>query len=616
MHSGEPQTPQRKTESEGSLLVRGHLEEMKEEGGGREGVERIFVGGLGGSVTAGDIHKTFSSLGTVNTVEFVRSKGRSFAYMEFSPSSQNSLPKLFSTYNGCAWKGGKLRLEKAKEHYLVRLTREWAEDAQSLNKTTCDDVDPNAVLPSSDHPKKILNSEMMPLRLFFPRLKKVKSLPFKGTGKHKYSFQRVEVPPLPIHFCDCEEHFDHSLTVKRVEGSDPEKTNVGINDEEISIMNSVMNKLLERKDNEKAAITDTESPNKKDSSNEFDNGASYVSTDTEDDNIVTNMVTRPNNISVLTRSQKQGPSTTDQIAGQLSKGWPAQNKLRDHKHETAPSSTTSTSNKKRKKTDLVSSITPITDSARLPELLPTESRSGSKKPLWREVLGNSDDASFSISKILPDLGSSTKQEQSNPKLNSDGSKNQNLVKEEKVLEETLEAQVTNTNEVLEETLEAQPTNTNEVKAVHSKPNKGPSWLQKSSWTELVGQKNSSFSISNILPSVHFENEKSEAIGVFDANSQSKQIDLGNKGNGGPKEVGKQGFIIAPNAIESAIERVGNEVFAPKLVKNSHSEIKKTNPGVKIGEVCPFMRNEASEREWAKLKASLSGSLKKKANRSS
>lgn len=232
------------------------------------------------------------------------------------------------------------------------------------------------------------------------------------------------------------------------------------------------------------------------------------------------------------------------------------------------------------------------------------------------MLGNSDDASFSLSKILPDLGSSTKQEQSNPKLNSDGSKNQNLVKEEKVLEETLEAQVTNTNEVLEETLEAQPTNTNEVKAVHSKPNKGPSWLQKSSWTELVGQKNSSFSISNILPSVHFENEKSEAIGVFDANSQSKQIDLGNKGNGGPKEVGKQGLIIAPNAIESAIERVGNEVFAPKLVKNSHSEIKKTNPGVKIGEVCPFMRNEASEREWAKLKASLSGSLKKKANRSS
>lgn len=77
-------------------------------------------------------------------------------------------------YNGCAWKGGKLRLEKAKEHYLVRLKREWEEDAQSLNKTTRDDVDPNAVLPSSDYPKKILNSEMMPLRLFFPRLKKVK----------------------------------------------------------------------------------------------------------------------------------------------------------------------------------------------------------------------------------------------------------------------------------------------------------------------------------------------------------------------------------------------------------------------------------------------------------
>lgn len=307
-----------------------------------------------------------------------------------------------------------------------------------------------------------------------------------------------------------------------------------------------------------------------------------------------------------------------QISDQLSKGWPAQNKLRDHKHKTGPSSTTSTPNKKRKKTDLVSSITPITDSASLPELLPTESESGSKKLLWREVLGNSNDASFSISKILPDLGSSTKQEQSNPKPKSDGGKNQDLVKEEKVLKETLEAQPTNTNEVLEDTLEAQPTNTNEAKAVQSKPNKGPSWLQKSSWTELVGQKNSSFSISNILPSVHFEKyEKSEAIGAFDANStQSKQIDLGNEGKGGPKGVGKKGLVIGPNAIESAIERVGNEVFAPKLVKNSHSEIKKTNLGVKIGEVCPFMRNDASEREWAKLKASLSGSLKKKAKQSS
>lgn len=30
-------------------------------------------------------------------------------------------------YNGCKWKGGLLRVEKAKEHYIDRLRREWAE---------------------------------------------------------------------------------------------------------------------------------------------------------------------------------------------------------------------------------------------------------------------------------------------------------------------------------------------------------------------------------------------------------------------------------------------------------------------------------------------------------
>jgi len=30
-------------------------------------------------------------------------------------------------YNGCKWKGGVLRVEKAKENYMDRLRREWAE---------------------------------------------------------------------------------------------------------------------------------------------------------------------------------------------------------------------------------------------------------------------------------------------------------------------------------------------------------------------------------------------------------------------------------------------------------------------------------------------------------
>ncbi|KAE8808680.1 Nucleolar protein 8 [Hordeum vulgare] len=55
--------------------------------------------------------------------------GSSFAYVDFQCPSHKALAKLFSTYNGCKWKGGKLKLEKAKEHYLVRLKREWEQEA-------------------------------------------------------------------------------------------------------------------------------------------------------------------------------------------------------------------------------------------------------------------------------------------------------------------------------------------------------------------------------------------------------------------------------------------------------------------------------------------------------
>lgn len=156
---------------------------MEEKSSGGGGV-RLHVGGLGESVGRDDLLKIFSPMGTVDAVEFVRTKGRSFAYVDFSPSSTNSLTRLFSTvsefdlslflltlvsllvltlirfwqYNGCVWKGGRLRLEKAKEHYLARLKREW-EAASSTSDNTIK-------APSDSTPSTHLN-------IFFPRLRKV-----------------------------------------------------------------------------------------------------------------------------------------------------------------------------------------------------------------------------------------------------------------------------------------------------------------------------------------------------------------------------------------------------------------------------------------------------------
>lgn len=74
----------------------------------------------------------------------------------------------------------------------------------------------------------------------------VKSIPFSGTGKHKYSFQNIKVPPLPVHFCDCEEHCKPFVPEREKLSIDRAAESGGINDEEISIMNAVMNKLFEK----------------------------------------------------------------------------------------------------------------------------------------------------------------------------------------------------------------------------------------------------------------------------------------------------------------------------------------------------------------------------------
>ena len=58
---------------------------------------RVFVGGLGEAVTADELRRVFELCGgAVGSIDFVRSEGRSFAYVDFSPSSHNSLSTLFA----------------------------------------------------------------------------------------------------------------------------------------------------------------------------------------------------------------------------------------------------------------------------------------------------------------------------------------------------------------------------------------------------------------------------------------------------------------------------------------------------------------------------------------
>jgi len=81
-------------------------------------------------------------------------------------------------YNGCLWKGGRLRLEKAKEDYLTRMKREWEHDA--LDDAT--QPPPSSPKEATTHSSK---SNTKHLSIFFPRLRKVSCL----CGFLEYAFQ-------------------------------------------------------------------------------------------------------------------------------------------------------------------------------------------------------------------------------------------------------------------------------------------------------------------------------------------------------------------------------------------------------------------------------------------
>ncbi|KAI4999229.1 hypothetical protein ZWY2020_003818 [Hordeum vulgare] len=70
--------------------------------------------------------------------------------------------KVFSTYNGCKWKGGKLKLEKAKEHYLVQFAQEMPAK---------DDMDKQEEKEKRKLEKHAL--ETSKVNIYFPRLRKV-----------------------------------------------------------------------------------------------------------------------------------------------------------------------------------------------------------------------------------------------------------------------------------------------------------------------------------------------------------------------------------------------------------------------------------------------------------
>ncbi|KAF2291976.1 hypothetical protein GH714_042460 [Hevea brasiliensis] len=151
-------------------------------------------------------------------------------------------------YNGCVWKGGRLRLEKAKENFLDRLKREWAEDAQlaSGKYTTHVNDDVGKELESLERPREVHSSRKKQLNIF-------------------------------------------SRDYRR-------KNKGGMTKEELDVMNSVMNKLFEMENISTTAHSDIELTKEEDYSMQVTNDPLLDESDgystADEDNLIINVVSR------------------------------------------------------------------------------------------------------------------------------------------------------------------------------------------------------------------------------------------------------------------------------------------------------------------------------------
>uniref|UniRef100_A0A0E0CFA8 RRM domain-containing protein n=1 Tax=Oryza meridionalis TaxID=40149 RepID=A0A0E0CFA8_9ORYZ len=528
-----------------------------EEGGGGGDVARIFVGGISEGVAAADLEAMFASVGRVAGVEFVRTSGRSFAYVDFHCPSDKALAKLFSTYNGCKWKGGKLRLEKAKEHYLTRLKREWEQEAAAAQEMPAS-ADVESKKEKLEPNKAVLDSTK--INIYFPKLRKVKALPFKGTGKHKYSFRHIEVPSYPIHFCDCEEHCGPP------EAANDEYASVldaAAYEKERSIMNSVMSKLFEKENDHLDSMEiqnhgvdfDATEPSNTRNDLQMDKTEETSEEDLDDqmeetedpseeelDDLVLNIVTRKPKSSVAQLNSEKHAADKDS---------------RFRKRQQFKES--SLQKKRHKSSDF--------------------SEPRNKKQSFPAISGAIENEQKSL-----DLSGKGTHEFSSE---LDGDKSSASVQDVEAL------------------ADSSTRNGSEQNALASEPKRVSLWTQKSAWRDLVGGMGSaSFSLSQILPNTNPALSKVSNATEASSHAESR------------KKVKPSGKSLKP--LEAATQLLPEQKMPTSSMAMPSSELKENNklekervvPKITIGEVCPFMRNSDSEKQWSKAKKVLTGFIKK------
>jgi len=95
---------------------------------------RLHVGGLPANISVDDICTRFRHFGDVFDVEILLEKFptgeepqcRGFAYFSLL-STDSVLDRFLNTYNGCSWRGRKLRISIARPDFELRRRKEQTE---------------------------------------------------------------------------------------------------------------------------------------------------------------------------------------------------------------------------------------------------------------------------------------------------------------------------------------------------------------------------------------------------------------------------------------------------------------------------------------------------------
>ncbi|XP_051652222.1 nucleolar protein 8-like [Manacus candei] len=109
--------------------------------------KRLYVGGLGHTVSKAELEERFGKFGRVSDAEIITRKDdegnpmKTFAYVTVSISDAD-LRKCMSVLNKTKWKGGTLQIELTKESFLHRLATEREEaklqkEKPQRNNQTC-----------------------------------------------------------------------------------------------------------------------------------------------------------------------------------------------------------------------------------------------------------------------------------------------------------------------------------------------------------------------------------------------------------------------------------------------------------------------------------------------